>query len=118
MCGLGLMLIGAGGFGLWATCAACGVKSALPRFGAPEIDTGLDGTGEGPERPVRSSFAGSLVSFGWGVLCCVILMPPAFTVENNRGIIKRQENIGVYGFKENVRYPTSTEYFLVHMQNI
>lgn len=69
----------AGGLGLWATWAASGVKSALPLFGAPEIDTGLEGTGDGPDRPVKSSFAGSLLSFEWGVLCCVILIPPAFT---------------------------------------
>lgn len=72
-------LIYAGGFGLCATCAASGVKSALPLFGAPEIDTGLDGTGDGPARPVKSSLVDSFVSLGWGVLCCVILMPPAFT---------------------------------------
>lgn len=62
MLGHGLMLICDGGLGLCATWAACGVKSALPLFGAPEIEIGLDGTGEGPESPVKSSVVDSLVS--------------------------------------------------------
>lgn len=58
-----------GGFGLWATRAASGVKSRSPRFGAPAIETGFEGTGEGPDRPVMSSFAGSFPSFACGLLC-------------------------------------------------
>jgi len=61
----------------WKCCTASGGKSALPLAGAPLIIIVFGGLLDGLLS--STSLLGFVSRSSFGVLCCVILMPPAFT---------------------------------------